>query len=307
MVWWIRPLVRLVAAVTLPLAVPAVVTGALWILPGDPANIICPPGICTGGAELAARWGLDRGAFGFYTTWMSHAFHGEFGNSWRVAQGIPVRDLVLESLPATLEVVGLAIIPLVLGMVLSTVGVLPRRLDPLWQFFGLVPSVIFALGFAAIVQINFGALSYDGLPGTLRIVFAALVLGVADGALADAIVGTRSTFDEEFKQRYAQVSILRGESMLRNALPNVLPALIGQLRARIIAIVSGTVVVEVVLGVPGLGEHLWSGTLMQDFGVVLAAAWAYGLMSGALLLLQALSEIGIATWVRHAPAVEGAK
>jgi len=298
-----RPLVRWIAAVALPLAVPAVITGALWILPGDPAEIICPPGICTGREVLSARWGLDRGPWGFYTTWLGHAVTGDFGNSWRVAQGLPVRDLVLESLPATGQVVALAMVPLVLGMVASAAGWLPRRADGVWQFVGLIPSVILALGFAAVVQIQFGAASNEGLPALLRVVFAALVLGVADGALADAIVGTRSTFDEEFKQRYAQIATLRGESMLSNALPNVLPALVGQLRARVLAVVSGTVVVEVVLGVPGLGELLWSGTLLQDFGVVLAAAWAYALLSGALLLTQAMAEVAVATWVRAAPPV----
>jgi peptide/nickel transport system permease protein len=298
-----RPLVRWIAAVALPLAVPAVITGALWILPGDPAEIICPPGICTGREVLSARWGLDRGPWGFYTTWLGNAVSGEFGNSWRVAQGLPVRDLVLESLPATGQVVALAMVPLVLGMVASAAGWLPRRADGIWQFVGLIPSVILALGFAAVVQIQFGAASNEGLPALLRVVFAALVLGVADGALADAIVGTRSTFDEEFKQRYAQIATLRGESMLSNALPNVLPALVGQLRARVLAVVSGTVVVEVVLGVPGLGELLWSGTLLQDFGVVLATAWAYALLSGALLLAQALAEVAVAVWVRAAPVV----
>ncbi|MBA2319888.1 MAG: ABC transporter permease subunit [Deltaproteobacteria bacterium] len=306
MTWWIRPLVRLLAAVALPLAVPALVTGAMWILPGDPAEIICPPGICTGKEVLAERWGLDRGPAGFYATWMAHALSGDFGNSWRVAQGMNVSELVAESLPATLQVVGIALLPLVLGMVGAVLGFVPRRADPIWQFMGLFPSVILALAGAAYIQINYGALSYDGLPGFLRVLFAALVLGLADGALADAIVGTRGIFDEEYKQRYAQVAILRGESMLGNALPNVLPALIGQLRARIVHVVSGTVVVEVVLGVPGLGELLWAGTLLQDFAVVLAAAWAYSLLSGALLLTQGLAEIAVAVWVRSAPLVEAA-
>jgi ABC-type dipeptide/oligopeptide/nickel transport system permease component len=304
--WWTRPLVRLLAAVALPLAVPALVTAALWVLPGDPAEIICPPGICTGKEVLAARWGLDRGPVGFYTTWMAHALHGDFGNSWRVAQGMNVSDLVVDSLPATAQVVGLALIPLVIGMVGAVLGILPRRADPVWQVVGLMPSVILALAGAAFIQINYGALSFEGFPGFLRVGFAALVLGLSDGALADAIIGTRGTFDEEYKQRYAQVSILRGESMLGNTLPNVLPALIGQLRARIVHVVSGTVVVEVVLGVPGLGELLWAGTLLQDFAVVLAAAWAYALLSGGLLLLQALAEIAVAVWVRSAPVVEGA-
>src|SRR6476660_231267 len=71
--WWTRPLVRFVAALLLPLLVPAVITGVLWILPGDPAEIICPPQICQGTAALAARWGLDQGPWTFSARWLGTA------------------------------------------------------------------------------------------------------------------------------------------------------------------------------------------------------------------------------------------
>jgi ABC-type dipeptide/oligopeptide/nickel transport system permease component len=61
-------------------------------------------------------------------------------------------------------------------------------------------------------------------------------------------------------------------------------------------------VVEVVLGIPGLGELLFDGTLLQDFGVVLAASWAFSLMASALLCAQALVEIGHALAIRRFPA-----
>jgi ABC-type dipeptide/oligopeptide/nickel transport system permease component len=89
-------------------------------------------------------------------------------------------------------------------------------------------------------------------------------------------------------------------------LPNVMPALAGQMRARVLHLLSGAVVVEVVLGLPGVGDLLWSGTLLQDFGVVLAAATSFAAISGGLLCLQALVEIAVALHVRRAPAVEGA-
>jgi len=102
-----------------------------------------------------------------------------------------------------------------------------------------------------------------------------------------------------------QIAILRGETVLSNALPNVLPALIGQFRGRMLHILSGAVVVEVVLGISGLGELLWDGTLMQDFGVVLAAAWGFALLSGALLFAQAMCEVLIELYVRSYPTGVG--
>jgi peptide/nickel transport system permease protein len=295
--------VRLAAALLLPLAVPGVITAVLWILPGDPAEIICPPQICQGTAALAARWGLDQGAWSFYTGWLAKALTGEFGNSWRVQQGFPVADLLLESLPTTAALVLLSLVPLTLGSTLAALGWLPRRLDALWQAIGLVPAVIFALFCAARIEIGYGAQSHEGWPQLLRLLMGAVVLGLSDGAFAAAVVGTRSIFEEEVKQRYVQIALLRGESTLSNALPNVLPALIGQLRGRILHIMSGTVVVEVVLGIPGLGELLFDGTLLQDFGVVLAATWAFSLLSAAVLCFQAVSEIAVSMWVHRHPTV----
>jgi peptide/nickel transport system permease protein len=300
--WWIRPLVRLISALLLPLVVPAVITAALWLLPGDPAEIICPPGICDGTAALAERWGLDKGPIHFYVDWMSSAVRGDFGNSWRVLQGSPVSMLIWESIPKTALLVFLAVLPLMGGSILASMGLMPRRADALWQSLGLVPAVIFALIFAAIIQINFGALSFDGLAGTLRLVFGAVVLGFADGAFAGAVLGTRAVFEEEFKQRYVQIAILRGETVLSNALPNVLPALIGQFRGRMLHVLSGAIIVEVVLGIPGIGELLWDGTLLQDFGVVLAAAWGFALLSGGMLFAQAVCEVVIELYVRNYPS-----
>ncbi len=302
MAWWTRPMVRLLAALALPIAVPGIITLVLWALPGHPAEIICPPGICDGTEALAERWNLHLGPWHFYKTWLVNAFQGDFGASWRVQQGFPVADLILESLPATTMLVGLALVPLIAGAFLAAAGWIPKLLDPLWQAMGLVPAVILALFLAAQVEINYGALSYSGWPGQLRLLLGALVLGIADNALSGAVVGTRSVFETELRQRYVQIAVLRGESTMGNALPNVLPALIGQFRARTLHLMSGAVVVEVVMGIPGIGELLFDGTLLQDFGVVLAATWAFSLMSSGLLAFQGLGEIAVALWVRSSPS-----
>jgi peptide/nickel transport system permease protein len=294
-------MVRLLAALALPILVPAIITMVLWALPGHPAEIICPPGICDGTEALAERWNLHLGPWHFFSTWIGNAIQGDFGNSWRVQQGFPVSELIWESLPATTMLVGLALVPLVVGAALAAAGWIPRFLDPLWQAVGLIPAVILALFLAAEVEITYGALSFSGWPGQLRLLLGALVLGVADNALTGALVGTRSVFESELQQRYVQIAVLRGESTLSNALPNVLPALIGQFRARTLHLMSGAVVVEVVMGIPGIGELLFDGTLMQDFGVVLAATWAFSLMSAGLLGAQAIAEIVVALWVRSSP------
>lgn len=301
--WWIRPLVRTLAALLLPLIIPAIITLILWALPGDPVEIVCPPQLCTGGDQLAAARRLHLGPWYFYRWWVWDAFHLDFGTSWRVASGFPVRALMAEAIPATALLVLLSMIPVLSGAVFAALGWAPKRADPVLQALGTLPAVILALVFAAAVEINYGAMSTEGWPGVLRLILGALVLGIADNAMAGSVIGTRSVFEAEMNQRYIGMALLRGETVLWNALPNVLPALVGQFRGRVIHLLSGAVVVEVVLAISGLGNLLWDGTLLQDFGVVLAAAWAFAMLSSLLLILQALVEVGTAIYVRRAPAV----
>ncbi len=301
MQWWVRPLVRAVAAVALPLLVPAIIIAIMWALPGNPAELICPN--CSGTAELAERWNLDQGPVNFYTKWLGNAFTLDFGKSWRTYQGMQVSSLLWEKGPWTAALVLLAAIPLFLGTVSTALGWLPKRLDVVWQVIGIAPSVILALICTAYVTITWGAMSTEGPIALLRLALGALVLGVADGALAGAVTGTRHVMEEEVKQRYVGIAILRGERVLVNALPNVIPALVGQFRGRLLLILSSAVIVEVVLQIDGLGSLLWSGTLMQDFGVVLAAVWVITLISCALLLTQAIIEVIVERSIRHSPAV----
>lgn len=302
--WWIRPGVRLLAAMVLPFAVPAIITLLIWALPGDPAEIICPPETCGGTAELAARWNLDAGPWKFFSGWVKEALTGEFGRSWRVEQGLPVRELLNESVPTTLKLVLCAMVPLLLGSAGAATGVIPARADGVFAGVGLVPAVVFALLCSALVELNYGSSSFSDEANLLRLVLGATVLGLSDGAFASAVSGVRGLFSSERNQRYVQIAVLRGEGPLSNMLPNVAPALAGQVRARFLHLLSGTVVVEVVLRINGVGDLLWAGTLLQDFGVVLAAATTFACISAALLVLQASIELMVALHVRRTPAVE---
>lgn len=301
--WWIRPAIRLSAAALLPVAVPAVITGLIWTLPGDPASLICPPEICSGGEELARRWNLADGPVHFFVEWLKAAVGGDFGDSWRIQQGSPVTPLLLQAVPQTAALVGLALAMLVVGALGAATRTLPKQADTVLSAVGLVPAVVMALAAAALVSVEYGASAFSDEAIRLKILLGAVALGVADSALAGATRGVRGIFEAERKRRYVQMAVLRGESVLSNAWPNAAPAIAGQMRARTLHLLSGAVVVEVVLQIEGLGDLLWAGTLAQDFGVVLAATFGFALLSGALLLAQAVVEILVALHVRRAPQV----
>ncbi len=301
--WFVRPLVRLGAAAMLPLLVPGLITGIVWALPGDPAEIICPPGTCSGTAALAGRWHLDEGPWAFYRWWLSAAAQGDFGRSWRVMQGVPVRELLDGAVPVTLSLVGVSGLLVLAGVGLAVTGVAGRRAEVVASVAGIAPVVLLALLGAAMVELRYGADAFVDEAVRWRLIAAIGVLTVADGALGLAVGGARAVITAERHQRYVAVGELRGEGVLANVLPNVGPALAGQLRARFVHLLSGAVVVEVVLRLDGVGDLLWRATLLQDFGVVLAAATFFAVLSGVALAVQAAVELGLGWMIRRSPAV----
>lgn len=306
--WWLRPAVRIGAALLLPVVVPATITIMLWALPGDPVSIICPEELCTGGGALAAKWNLDQGPLHFYVQWLRAAAGGDFGATWRWQAGTPIAGLMAESTPTTLALLGFALISVAIGTVVGASQRLPAKVLAVAQVAGLVPGIVLALVGAAWVELTYGAASFVGPAVWARLLTGAAVIGLADGALSGAIGGTDGLFRAESRQRYVGIAILRGERVLGNTLPNVTPALAGQLRARTLHLLSGAVVVEAVVGIDGLGDLLLRGALYQDFGLVLASATAFALFSSVLLLGQALVEVATAVLVRRSPAgvMEGA-
>ncbi len=296
--WWLRPLVRTVSALVLPVAVPLLLTVLLWALPGDPASIVCPPESCSGTEELARRWNLHAGPMHYFFSWVDAALAGDFGNSWRMQTGTPVRDLVVHSIPNTLLLIGLALVPIVAGTVLAALDAVHRRLDPVLNLLGLLPAVILAVIAAAWKVLTYSEFGGQGV----ALVLGAVVLGIADGAFSGAITGTRSVASAERRQRYTSIGVLRGETELANILPNIMPALAGQLRARTLHLFSGAVVVEVVLKIDGLGDLLWQAALLQDFGLVLPVATVFAVFSAILLLAQAMVEGAVEVWIRWSPS-----
>lgn len=305
--WWLRPAVRIGAAALLPVVVPAIITVMLWALPGDPVSIICPEELCTGGEALAEKWNLHKGPMHFYGKWLSAAVGGDFGATWRWQAGTPISGLVAESTPTTLLLLGFALISVGFGTVVGASQRLPSQVLAVAQVVGLVPGIVLALVGAAWIELTYGAASFMGTAAWARLFVGAGVIGLADGALSGAIGGTDGLFRSESRQRYVGIAILRGERVLSNTLPNVTPALAGQLRARTLHLLSGAVIVEAVVGIDGLGDLLLRGALNQDFGLVLASATAFSLLSSALLFGQALVEVATAVAVRRSPAgvVEG--
>lgn len=304
--WWIQPLARAIVAISLPFLVPACLVFLLWSLPGDPVDIICQ-GKCDEQASLALaeRWHLNQGAVAYYFHWVGNALQLDLGNSWRVSTGRPIVELMKQTMPSSLLLILLALIPISVGSLLGSFGMPSKKLDPLLLALGVLPIVVLALIASAFVFMNFGTAPFEGKAYWMQLIAGALTLGIADGALTGSILGFRSLFEQENQQRYVGISVLRGEGNFSNTLPNLAGTLVGQYRARIVQLLSSLVIVEVIVDVDGFGYLLWKGTLKQDFGMVLAAATVFASISAFLLFSQAGLEVLQQLHQRKSPSLEG--
>ena len=269
-------------------------------MPGDPASNLCPDCPEERIESLRVERNLDAGPQQFYLDWMGSAFSGDLGYSWKNA-GTTVNSLLFEQegVSNTLMLLGLSGLFLCIGMLLSAMGRIPSWVKAVFRVIGTIPALVLGLGAFAFYTVNFDPNTNETT--FVQILLGALSLALADAALSGSIDGTDEIVSTESRRRYVQIGVLRGEKPLWNILPNTFPSLVGQLRARLLNLVSASIIIELVFKINGVGGLLFEGAVDQDFGLVLGCTFVFVLISSVLLLLQAIAEIVTAMVVRSSP------
>lgn len=254
----------------------------LHLAPGDPAAVRAGQGrgvTAESIAQLRHEYGLDRPLAAQYASWLGRSLVLDFGNS--LTDGRPVRDKMLEALPRT---VALALLSTLISYLIAVpLGVWlaarerrrPAKLA-VWLLYGLYALPTAAV---ALLALRAGA-PYGGD-------FASLLAGAACLSLATLVRLSRH-------QRSAMLEALRadwvrtaravgaGERRLLfvHALPNALLPMITLLAGELPALLSGSVIVEQVFGIRGLGLLGFDAVLARDYPTLLGLT-----MLGAVLTL----------------------
>lgn len=247
-------------------------------LSGDPLALLLPEVATAEDIEqLRAALGLDRPLWVQYTIFMSNAVQGDFGNSLRLE--VPALSLVLERLPATLE---LALTSFVLGITLAFAGALAMRLSGsrrlrailLWAafirqaipvfWFGLLMIIVFSVTLHWLPSVGRGSIEHLILPAlTLSTFEIALYLRLLDAA-----------FGEQERQDYVRTAYAKGQTriqvVLRHMLPNALLPLVTIAGINLGILLGGTVVTETVFSWPGMGRLIVQAVTQRDYPVIIA-------------------------------------
>jgi peptide/nickel transport system permease protein len=225
-------------------------------------------------AELKRFFGLDQPWWRQYAIWIGGLAQGDLGTSWRT--GKPVIALILERLPVTIELTGLAVaFALLLGIPAGIVSATRRdqaidtatrvgtlvglSIPVFWQ--GTMLILFFSIylrWMPPVVWVDFFA---DPWRNVTIMVLPALCLGTASAA--NIARTTRACMLDVLRSEYIRTAAAKGLSdrlvVLKHALNNALIPIVTVAGLQVGILLGGTVVVEEVFTLPGVGRLvLWS-------------------------------------------------
>lgn len=267
------------------------------VVPGDVVDVLGIQGDLTYGqqARLREELGLTYSWVEQFRLWVGMMLQGDFGLSARFA--VPVMDLIATALPPTigLRLLGMAI-GVTLGLSLPVLAMLyPRSPFPalvnlvtIWSI--TVPT--FAVGIAAVIVF---AVWLGWIPAVGNLWVPALMLGLD-------IAGTLAKmFHEDLKELARSEFVLAARAkglserriLLAHVVPNALAVTLALMGIVFAGVLSGTITLEVVFGLPGLGSLTLGAMQGRDYPVVQAVVIWLGLVVVAANLLTDLAQRAI--------------
>jgi len=258
---------------------------AFSIIPGDPTeSILGIESTEEQRAVLRTQLGLDLPVWQRYLNWLGGFAAGDFGQSYKY--DMPVSKLVVSQAKATLVLAAVAfvlivVISLPLGLFAARHrgGVIDRGLTVLTQITMSVPNFVMGIGlmylFALVLhwfEPEYVPLE-NGLGAHLRfMVFPALAIALPKSAMTVKLL--RGSILSELGQDYVRTAYSKGNSrgsaLRRHVLRNAMVPVVTFLAMAIGDIMAGSIVVEQVFGIPGLGRILISSINNRDYPVVQA-------------------------------------
>ena len=232
--------------------------------------------------QLKRFFGLDQPWYVQYGRWLGQILRGDLGTSWRT--GKPVLSLILERLPVTIELTVLSVLfSLVLGVTagilsavwrdrpvdhVTRVGTLLGLSVPVfWQ--GTMLILFFSLYLRWMPPVMWVDIVTDPRRNLTIMLLPALCLGTA--AAANVARTTRSSMLDVLSSDFVRTALAKGLAgrgvVLKHALTNALIPIVTVVGLQLGILLGGTVVVEEVFTLPGVGRLVLWSIYQRDYPV----------------------------------------
>jgi peptide/nickel transport system permease protein len=265
------------------------------LLPGDPALIMAgeerDPAVI---AQIRHQYRLDQPIPVQYVYWIKGVVSGDFGESMRIH--VPVRDLIREKLPVTMQLAAMAMtIALLIGISAGVISAVKR--NTVWDYaanvvalwgistpnfwLGIMLIFLFAVKLEWLPASGYVPLSEDWRQSLASTILPAFVLG---NSIAGVLMRhTRSAMLQALESDYVRTARAKGLTertvIIKHALRNALTPIVTLGALELGTLLSGAVLTEQIFSIPGLGKLIVDAVFNRDYavvqGVVLVTATIY--------------------------------
>lgn len=250
-------------------------------------------------ANLQKAYGLDQPIWTQYERYLKALMHGDFGPSFKY-KDFTVTELIGQGFPVTLQLGIIAMaLALSVGILLGTFAALHHNsaADYMTMSIAVVGIAIPTFVVLPFLGLLFGVFLHwlpvaGWEPGSIRHL-ALPVIALALPPLAYIARLTRASMLEVLRSHYIRTAFAKGLPLhtliLRHALRPALMPVAGYLVPAVASIMTGSLVVESIAGLPGIGRYLVQGALNRDYTLVLGMVIIYStLLIGMGLLVDVL-------------------
>jgi len=301
-------LARRLLTVFLPtlLGISILVFAAMRMIPGDFVDVMIGVGPDVSEEQrlaIAASYGLDQPLPVQYLRWLGNVLTGDLGNSLRTGQ--PVAQSILDRLPVTLELAGLAtLLSLLLAIPAGIVAAVNRGgpLDVVIRVVALVglsvPNFLIATLLILFVStqwqvlptLGFVGIDHGLWPNLKSLILPTIALGTL---LAASIMRmTRSSVLDELGKDYLMVARAKGLAptsvVMGHAVRNALVPVITVVGIQSGYLLGGTVIVEQIFALPGVGRLALDSVSQRDYPVVQGTTL---FIAAAFVLMNLITDI----------------
>lgn len=247
-------------------------------------------------AVLNAKYGLDQPVTIQFGRYVMNLVRGDFGLSYNISKNTPISQLIQMRLPVSLGIGGMAVgLGALIGLILGIIAALNQNtiLDSICTVISVlgvsVPSYVFALGLSYTLGFKFSWLPmlYNAKMPFESGVMPSIALSMF--TMASIARFTRNEMTEVMGSEYMLLAESKGISgaplIVRHALRNALIPIVTVLAPLIVDLMTGSLVVEKIFSIPGVGSLLVTAIQSNDYNVVIALSFIYSAMYILIMLV----------------------
>ena len=262
-----------------------VVTAAFFMMraaPGSPFEMSrkLPPEIL---AHVEAKFGLNRPLGEQYVDYLAGVAHGDFGPSLKY-QDKTVLQIVGEGFPTSLTIgFSALVLASLVGVGLGIMAALRQNQGLDFMVMGVavlgvcIPAFVFAPLMRQVFASDLGWVPTGGLNGPVSLILPVLVLALPQVAIISRL--TRAGMIEVLRSNYIRTARAKGlpetTVVFRHALRAALVPLVSYLGPACAGLITGSLVVEKIFNLPGLGKSFVTGALQRDYTLVMGVVILY--------------------------------